>query len=210
MELQVFQNAGFNIRGGLIDGEPFFVAKDICFALEITNVSAAVSRLDDDEKGIIKSDTLGGVQDLLSINESGMYSLILRSNKPEAKRFKKWVTSEVLPSIRKTGQYQRPLTQAEQIQLIAQGYQDVDDRLKILEQTKRLEAWQERALIDAKNRKVYYFNPSDAENTSKLHRAIWAHFKKHFNLPRYNELPAVKFDDGIEFISRISLIDLVG
>lgn len=101
------------------------------------------------------------------------------------------------------------LTIPEQIAIIAQGNQIIDERLTVLEQTKRLEAWQERALIDAKNKKVYSFNPSDAENTSKLHRAVWSHFKKRFNLPRYNELPSVKFEDGLSFINSITLIDLV-
>jgi len=106
-------------------------------------------------------------------------------------------------------QSQRVLTIPEQIALIAQGHQDQEQRIKVLEDTKRLEAWQERALIDAKNKKVYSFNPSDSENTSKLHRAVWSHFKKRFNLPRYNELPAVKFEDGLSFINSITLIDLV-
>lgn len=101
------------------------------------------------------------------------------------------------------------LTIPEQIAIIAKGNQIIDERLTLLEQTKRLEAWQERALIDAKNKKVYSFNPSDAENTSKLHRAVWSHFKKRFNLPRYNELPSVKFEDGLSFINSITLIDLV-
>lgn len=105
MELQIFQNSGFQIRGGLIDNEPYFVAKDVCEALGLGNVSQAISRLDDDEKGIYKIDTLRGEQNLLHINESGLYSLVLTSNKPEAKAFKKWVTSEVLPSIRKHGIY---------------------------------------------------------------------------------------------------------
>ena len=65
----------------------------------------ALSRLDDDEKGVSSIDTLGGVQTMATVNESGLYSLIMGSRKPEAKRFKKWVTAEVLPSIRKTGSY---------------------------------------------------------------------------------------------------------
>jgi prophage antirepressor-like protein len=86
-------------------GNPWFVAKDICSALDLSDVSKAVSRLDEDEKGTNKILTLGGSQDVLIINESGLYSLILSSNKPEAKAFKKVVTNEILPSIRKTGQY---------------------------------------------------------------------------------------------------------
>lgn len=88
-----------------IDGQPWFVLADVCRELEIKNPSQAASTLDDDEKGIITSDTPGGNQKMVIVSESGLYSLILRSRKPEAKRFKKWVTKEVLPSIRKTGGY---------------------------------------------------------------------------------------------------------
>ncbi len=87
------------------DMEPWFVASDVCAALTIGNSRMALDRLDDDEKGVSSIDTLGGKQDMAVVNESGLYSLILGSRKPEAKRFKRWVTHEVLPSIRKTGSY---------------------------------------------------------------------------------------------------------
>lgn len=95
------------------NGEPWFVAADVCKVLEIGNVSQAMTRLDDDEKAdITTNDTSSnGVtqkRNMTTINESGLYSLILTSRKPEAKRFKKWVTSEVLPAIRKTGSYSVP------------------------------------------------------------------------------------------------------
>lgn len=83
-------------------GEPWFVAADVCSALDVKNVSQAVARLDDDERSMFN---IGRQGDVSIINESGLYSLILGSRKPEAKKFKKWVTSEVLPSIRKTGSY---------------------------------------------------------------------------------------------------------
>lgn len=83
----------------------WFVAKDVCDALELSDVSMSVARLDDDEKGTRKVCTLGGEQSLLCVNESGLYALILRSNKPQAKPFRKWITNEVLPTIRKTGSY---------------------------------------------------------------------------------------------------------
>ena len=102
-----FQNETLNctVRAVVKDGEPWFVAKDVCDTLEIGNSRQAVSYLDDDEKGVTTNDTLGGTQQVSIINESGLYSLILRSRKPEAKKFKKWVTAEVLPSIRKHGAY---------------------------------------------------------------------------------------------------------
>ena len=87
------------------NGDPWFVAKDVCEILELGNTSQAVSYLDDDEKGISINDTPSGRQEMLIVSESGLYSLIFRSRKDEAKNFRRWVTHEVLPSIRKTGGY---------------------------------------------------------------------------------------------------------
>ena len=103
--LKLFENPQFRVRVIMRCADPWFVAKDACDCLGITNVSQACQALDDDEKGIYKVYTLGGSQDMMLISESGLYTLIMRSNKPEAKVFRKWVTSEVLPSIRKTGGY---------------------------------------------------------------------------------------------------------
>jgi prophage antirepressor-like protein len=100
-----FDFEGNSIRVISRDGEPWWVLADVCRVLEIANSRQAASRLDDDEKGVITSDTLGGDQMMGIVNESGLYSLILTSRKIMAKRFKKWVTAEVLPSIRKTGSF---------------------------------------------------------------------------------------------------------
>ena len=105
-KLITFENAAFGkIRTLTIDGEPWFVAADVCRALEIGNPSMTVERLDDDEKGISTIDTLGGKQRMTIINEPGLYSLVLSSRKPEAKAFKRWITHEVIPAIRKYGGY---------------------------------------------------------------------------------------------------------
>lgn len=88
-----------------LEGEPWFVAADVCRALGLGNSSKAVMPLDDDEKGITNSNTLGGEQKMVIVSEPGLYSLIVRSRKPEAKAFKRWITHEVIPSIRKTGGY---------------------------------------------------------------------------------------------------------
>lgn len=105
-KLMTFENAAFGkIRTLTIDGEPWFVAADVCRALEIGNPSMAVERLDDDEKGISTIDTLGGKQRMTIINEPGLYSLVLSSRKPEAKAFRRWITHEVIPTIRKYGGY---------------------------------------------------------------------------------------------------------
>lgn len=100
--LTVFSFDTHEVRTVLVDGEPWFVAADVCEALGVKNVTQAMSRLDDDERSMFN---IGRQGEACIINESGLYSLILGSRKPEAKRFKKWVTSEVLPSIRKTGGY---------------------------------------------------------------------------------------------------------
>lgn len=89
-------------------GNPWFVAKDVCRLLELGNPRTSLALLDSDEKGVHTVDTLGGKQEMTTVSESGLYSLIFRSRKPEAKRFRKWVTSEVLPTLRKTGTYAAP------------------------------------------------------------------------------------------------------
>lgn len=87
------------------DGQVWFVASDVCAALGLQNSRQSLATLDDDEKGVCTTDTLGGRQQVATVNESGLYSLIFRSRKDEAKRFKKWVTATVIPSIRKHGGY---------------------------------------------------------------------------------------------------------
>jgi hypothetical protein len=94
-----------SVRTAVVDEVPWFVAADVCGVLGIKNHRDSLRHLDDDEKGVVSTDTLGGVQKISVVNESGLYALVLRSRKPEARRFAKWVTQEVLPSIRKTGQY---------------------------------------------------------------------------------------------------------
>lgn len=88
----------------------WWVARDVCKVLGLSNTTVALQPLDDDEKGVRKVYTLGGAQNMAVINESGLYALIVRSNKPAAKPFRKWVTAEVLPAIRRTGCYQQPET----------------------------------------------------------------------------------------------------
>ena len=106
-ELKTFTNDNFgSIRGIEIDGEGWLVGRDVAKALGYKNISDALKKhVDEEDKGVAKCDTLGGIQEMTVINESGFYSLVLGSKLPNAKKFKKWVTSEVLPSIRKHGMY---------------------------------------------------------------------------------------------------------
>lgn len=110
------------LRSVMIDGEPWFVAVDLCAVLDIKNPTQAMDRLDDDEKAMFNI----GQRETNIVNEAGLYSLILGSRKPEAKRFKKWVTGQVLPSIRKTGAYVEPGAQLgqgahHQVQFLSHG-----------------------------------------------------------------------------------------
>lgn len=125
-ELQIFNNSEFGrIRIVVHDGNPWFVARDVCAVLDISNVADAISDLDNDEKCVLQtianSDSINNFNGLRSnarlVNESGLYTLIFKSRKREAKRFRKWVTSEVLPAIRKTGKYD-----ASQAPMLPQDY----------------------------------------------------------------------------------------
>ncbi|MDZ8064130.1 MAG: Bro-N domain-containing protein [Nostoc sp. DedQUE08] len=103
--LSVFSFESHEIRFVGTADEPWWVASDLCTVLDIVNVSQAIAKLDDDEKLMYTLHTSGQGRETLCVNESGLYSLVLTSRKAQAKRFKKWLTSEVIPAIRKTGTY---------------------------------------------------------------------------------------------------------
>lgn len=135
MELQIFSNSEFGeIRTITKDNETYFVGKDVAKALGFTNPRDAIAtHVFDEDKGVDTIDTLGGKQSMTVINESGVYALVFGSRLESAKRFKHWVTSEVLPSIRKTGSYSKPLTTSEQIRLLAQGNTELTERVDKVE-----------------------------------------------------------------------------
>lgn len=106
--MQVFNYEGNKVRTVMKDGEPWWVLRDACQALGISKHRDMAAKLDADERASTKMDTPGGAQNITIINESGLYHLIFHSNKPDANRFRRWVTHEVLPTIRKTGSYSQP------------------------------------------------------------------------------------------------------
>ena len=110
METSILQwKEGASVRMQMVDGEPWFIAKDLCEILGLENVSKALVPLDTDEKhGVTISNVVGKNQGVRAVNESGMYALIFQSRKPQARAFRKWVTGEVLPSLRKYGYYVAP------------------------------------------------------------------------------------------------------
>lgn len=134
MELQIFSNSEFGeIRTITKDNEPMFCLADVCKALEISNVGNVKQRLS--EKGVHTADTptKGGMQKMTFISEANLYKTIFQSRKDSAERFTDWVTGEVLPSIRKTGSYNKPMTTAEKIHLLAQGNEELNERVDKVE-----------------------------------------------------------------------------
>ena len=130
-EMQIFINPELGeIRTLIIDGEPWFVGKDVALVLGYAKPTDAIrKRIDDEDRGISKMETPSGVQEMAIINESGLYSLIFGSKKESAKRFKHWVTSEVLPQIRKTGAYGQAQVASVAIQQFMERQQSLMEEL---------------------------------------------------------------------------------
>ena len=131
-DIQVFSNVEFgSVRCIEKDGEPWWVLKDVCEILGIQKTTTIISRLDEDEVGQTSLiDSIGRTQNYKTVNESGLYNVIIRSDKPNAKAFRKWITSEVIPSIRKTGSYGIPqMSQSELILKIAQNHLELEKRI---------------------------------------------------------------------------------
>lgn len=145
-ELQVFNSSEFgSVRIINIDNEPWFIGRDVAEALGYGNPRQGIaSHVDDEDKAVQKMDTPSGVQQMTIINESGVYSLVFGSKLPRAKEFKRWVTSEVLPSIRKTGSYSKPMSELEILQHSINQLVEQERKLKAIEaqqgeQVKRLD-----------------------------------------------------------------------
>lgn len=167
-ELKIFENEAFGaVRVIECEGQPWFVAKDVCEALDLGNVGQAVNSLDEDEKSyveanIINNDVQGGRSPLI-ISEPGLYSLILRSRKPEAKAFKRWITHDVIPSIRRHGMYATPQT-------VEAMLNDPDTTIKILTALKE-ERSQRQALeakAEADRPKIVFAESIEVAKTSIL------------------------------------------
>lgn len=131
-ELQIFNNEEFGeVRTAVANNEPMFCLIDICKALELSNSRIVADRLDEDERRKLDLPRQG---ETWFVTESGLYAVILRSDKPNAKKFRKWVTSEVLPTIRKTGGYEIPKSTSGQIQLLAQGYTELEEAVNSIKE----------------------------------------------------------------------------
>jgi len=196
---KIFENTEFGkMRVITMEGDPWFIAKDVCEILSIKNSHDAVNRLDEDEIATSVIPTQFGDKEMNIINESGLYSLIMSSRKPEAKRFKKWVTSEVLPAIRKSGMYQTKaqLSPAEFLLQQAELIFEIDKHQRMMEEKiQSLQvAFDERDNIVIENdrqRLVQCVKEYAAVNGFQYGKA-WTEFVKYYNNAYNTNLNALK------------------
>ena len=205
-EITIFNSQEFgNIRTVTIDGEPWFVGKDVAEALGFTNPRDAIStHVFDEDKGVESIDTLGGKQKMTVVNESGLYALIFGSRLKSAQRFKHWVTSEVLPEVRKTGGYQKQLSQVEMMRLQLGMIDDHESRIENLENNMVIDYGQQQVLGDTVNKTV--INVLGGKNSSaykELGRKVFAEcngdLKRFFHVNARNNIPKLRFEDALEY-----------
>lgn len=187
----------------------WFVLSDVCSVLGLTNATMAASRLDDDE---VTKFNLGSRQgETLLVNEFGLYSLVMSSRKKEAKSFKRWVTHEVIPSIRKKGFYQiEPKNELELIEMTAREMIKTNERIDSLEdkveKQMTINYGQQQAICNAKNKRVEkLWGEIDWEGTfydtkRKVHAKAWTDLKNAFAVASYRDIKPHEFDEAIAFV----------
>ena len=210
-EIQIFNHADFGqIRTVNIDGEPWFVGKDVAQVLGYKNPQEAVrTHIDADDKGVSEILTPGGRQNLPIINESGLYSLILSSKLPSAKKFKHWVTSEVLPSIRRTGMFVGGSKELQAIFMLDSRTVQHEQRIAALEDSMVVDYGQQRALADQVNMVVVAALGgrdsaayADKSLRSKLYSECNRDLQRWFRVNSRNNIPRKRFDEAVEYIQR--------
>ena len=222
-EMKIFNSPDFgDIRTMLMDGEPWFVGKDVATILGYQNPSKAIyDHIDDEDKLNNESLSSLGQRGGWLINESGLYSLILSSKLPAAKKFKKWVTSEVLPTIRKTGGYNAPvsMTVPEQIQLLAMGSVELTQKVDRLDQKiDRLEADLpilgieiDKITCAVKKKGVECLGGKDSEAYAdrslrgKVYSDIYAELKRQFGVTTFKAIKRSQCNDAVEIIGQYKL-----
>lgn len=206
-ELQIFNNEEFgDIRTMNIDGEPWFVGKDVAESLGYKNTRQALStNVMDEDKGVHSVDTPSGAQQMTIINESGLYALIFGSKLESAKRFKHRVTSEVLPSIRKTGGYQKPMSPEEMMRIQLGMIDKHEERLSKLENTMNIDYGQQRVLEKEVARVVIEsLGGKDSNAYHEISKKVFSEcnrdVKDYFHVNSRNNIPRLRFDDAADYI----------
>lgn len=206
-ELQIFNSEEFgDIRTITIDNEPWFVGIDVAKSLGYANPKNAVPKhVSEEDKLNTQIEYAGQRREVTIINESGLYSLIFGSKLESAKRFKRWVTSEVLPTIRKTGSYRKPLTTVEQIQVIATGFLDHEERLNRLENTMTIDYAQQEAIRDLVSSVVIaHLGGKESNAYKEIGKKVFAEcnrdIKTYFAVNARNNIPKLRFEEAMEYV----------
>lgn len=206
-ELQIFNSEEFgDIRTVTIDNEPWFVGIDVAKSLGYANPKNAVPKhVSEEDKLNTQIEYAGQRREVTIINESGLYSLIFGSKLESAKRFKRWVTSEVLPTIRKTGSYRKPLTTVEQIQVIATGFLDHEERLNRLENTMTIDYAQQEAIRDLVSSVVIaHLGGKESNAYKEIGKKVFAEcnrdIKTYFTVNARNNIPKLRFEESMEYV----------
>ena len=212
-ELQIFNFEDNEVRTQVVDGEPWFIGKDVADILGYTNPSKAVrDHVDDEDKGQNETFTPGGMQIMTIINESGLYSLVFKSQLPSAKRFKRWVTSEVLPAIRKTGSYQIPKDPMDALRLMFQATEhtqqkvnQVDARVVHLEEKVKLDPGEYTYIGKLISRKIYQISREraysmNAKQKEELFRSLNKEIAEITGVRTRTQLRQKDYKKVIEFI----------
>lgn len=214
-ELQIFKNEEFGeVRSLTLNDEPWFVASDVCKALDISNPTIATQRLDNDERSKFN---LGRQGEVNIVNEYGLYNLILTSRKPEAKKFKRWITHEVIPSIRKTGGYQIPDNPMDALKLMFEAQTQTNDKVehiqedvKELKDNKLLNPGQYNYLGTQIRKRVRAIKEVrklnlTAKQNSKLYSFINRDLNKYVGIRTRSQFKEKDFDRALNFISEWDL-----
>lgn len=220
--IQIFNSPVFgDIRTMMINGEPWFVGKDVAEALQYNEPRKAIQRHVSEDDGMKRPviDALGRTQESILINESGLYSLIFGSKLDSAKKFKKWVTSEVLPTIRKTGGYTAPMTIPEQIQLLAMGNVELNQRVDTLD--KKIENLEynlpilgieiDKITAAVKKKGVDCLGGKDSNAyqdrslRSKIYNDIYRELKRQFGVSTYKAIKRSQCDTAVGIINEYQL-----
>ena len=204
--LQIFENTEFGkIRTVQLNNETYFVGKDVADILGYQNGSRDINRhVDEEDKHKIMLFDGNQDKETIIINESGLYSLILSSKMPNAKKFKHWVTSEVLPQIRKTGAYQKPLTQQEIMRIQLGMIDDHEERIINLENNMTIDYGQQQVLGDVVNKTVIdILGGKDSASYREISKRVFSEcnrdLKHYFHVNARNNVPKKRFDEAVEY-----------
>ena len=207
--LQIFNNEEFGqVRTINIDSDVWFVGKDVATALGYSNArDALVKHVEAEDKGVAKCDTLGGKQDLVIVNESGLYSLIFGSRMENARRFKHWATSEVLPAIRKTGHFEMEHYSPEMQAILMHDKKliKMDERVTSLENMMTIDYAQQQALGEAVNYVVIdALGGKESDAYKEIGKKVFSEcnrdLKRYFRVNARNNVQKKRFNEAIEYV----------